>query len=71
VGDILSIAMGAALTVLSLLAYFGGVRFTTGAWGAPLVGGTGSPLGLLPFGLFFLVYGLLGLRRKKQKSESD
>jgi hypothetical protein len=32
--SILSIVMGVALTAISFVGYFGGVRFTTGAWGA-------------------------------------
>jgi hypothetical protein len=69
--NIFSIVFGVALTAISLFSYFGGVRFTTGAWGARAVGGSGSPLVLLPFGLWFLVYGFLGLHRKYKHNDSD
>jgi hypothetical protein len=68
---ILSIVMGVALTATSFFGYFGGVRFTTGAWGGRAVGGSGSPLVFLLPGLWFLAYGFFGLRRKYKDKNSD
>jgi hypothetical protein len=62
--SILSIVMGVTLTATSFFGYFGGVRFSTGAWGGRAVGGSGSPLIFLLPGLWFLAYGFFGLRRK-------
>ncbi len=68
---VVSIAMGAILTAVSLLGYFTGVHYYTGAWGARAVGGSGSPLYFLPMGLWFLAYGFFGLRRMKKDKNSD
>jgi hypothetical protein len=69
---IFSIVMGVALTATSFFCYFGGVRFTTGAWGlGRAVGGSGSPIVLLLPGLWFLAYGFFGLRRKYKDKNSD